>query len=114
MRTRFGVLSVMAVLALVVAWGSAPRLAVGDTRMMSENPVGKCELRFHSMDIGDKGYLTARDYAESYYGGIQNSRGRASGKVASKDTNGDGKVSMNEFCGLTPTTAPYPIRGRSR
>lgn len=112
MRTGFG-LSIMVIAALLIALGSATGVAVGDTRMMYDKPMGSCELRFHAADIGGKGYLTERDLGEYDYGAsYNNSRGRVDSKFFSMDENGDGKVTPREYCEWRAPVTPYPTRTR--
>jgi hypothetical protein len=112
MRTMSGFLALV-VVALLFAMGSAPSTAFGDERTMSGGPMASCELRFHSMDIGDKGYLSERDLRESYYGpSLNDSRGRVASKFATMDENGDGKVSPNEYCEWRAPMGARPMRTR--
>jgi hypothetical protein len=112
MRTTLAFLALL-VVAMLFSIGGAPSTALGDERTMSGGPMASCELRFHAMDIGGKGYLSDRDLRESYYGpSINDSRGRVASKFGTMDENGDGKVSPTEYCEWRAPIATGPMRAR--
>lgn len=112
MRTRLGFFALV-VVAMLFSIGSGPSKALGDERTMSGGPMASCELRFHSMDIGGKGYLSERDLRESYYGlSMNDSRGRVASKFSTMDEDGDGKVAPLEYCEWRAPIAPGPMRTR--
>jgi len=112
MRTMAGFLA-LAVVAILFSIGNAPSTALGDERTMFGGPMATCELRFESMDIGGKGFLSDRDLRESNYGpSLNDSRGRTASKFATMDENGDGKVSPYEYCEWRAPVGLEPIRTR--
>lgn len=111
MRTVTGLLALLVM--LVFAMGTAPTAAVGDTRTMSGGSMGICEYRFDAADIGGKGYLTERDLQEFNFGpSLKDSRGRAYSKLVAMDKDGDGVVSVQEYCAWRAPTGFSPTRSR--
>lgn len=95
------VISVLALMAAVVFLATAPTqvTAADMSHTMSGERMSICSLRFDSMDLGSKGYLTERDLEESYYGRTSpTTYARAASKFGRMDVNDDGRVTPHEYC----------------
>ncbi len=112
MRARL-ILSAMVLAAFMLSMGGVPSVAVGDTRMMSERPMGACELRFQAADIGGKGYLSEWDLRGLNFGSsLDSSRGMVASKFATMDEDGNGMVTPKEYCDWRAPVTAYPYKNR--
>jgi hypothetical protein len=98
MRTLIPVLALIAAVVFL-AMGSTQVTAADMGHKMSSETMSMCSLRFDSMDLGSKGYLTERDLEESYYGRTSpTTYAKAASKFGRMDVNEDGRVTPHEYC----------------
>lgn len=103
MKTFFAIFAVVAMVTAIFI-GNGHALTVKSTAYGAPEVrvTPDCEQQFNKMDRDSKGYLTSRDFKDSYYGvdGHKGSApaGKADSAFGTADLDGNGEVTTLEYC----------------